>query len=247
MPEGASNSKRPPKRFEPKGLAIIFEDKELLVVDKVSGLLTVGTDKEKENTAYSLLNKYVKKGNLKSPNRVYIVHRLDRDTSGLIVFAKTDRAKNFLQEEWQGFEKKYFAVVCGVSLKKEDVITTYLTENTVYKVYSTEDAKLGKLAMTGYKVLQESKICSLLEVDLLTGRKNQIRAHFSERGFPLVGDNKYGNKEPGINRLALHSAHLTLIHPTTKQEMVFKSEMPKYFKFLLSRRAVNNQGAQRAT
>jgi 23S rRNA-/tRNA-specific pseudouridylate synthase len=142
-----------PKRFHPKGLSILYEDNAILVVDKISGLLTVGTAKVREKTAHFLLNTYVKKGNHKSRNRIFIVHRLDRDTSGVIIFAKNENAKRFLQDEWHGFTKKYSAVVHGSLPEKEGVITSYLAENLAHKMYSVNDPEKGKLAKTGFKVI----------------------------------------------------------------------------------------------
>ena len=234
MQESHKNFKRPPKRYHPRGLSILYEDRDILVVDKMSGLLTVANDKERENTAYYLLNKYVRKGNQKSRNRVFIVHRLDRDTSGIIVLAKSENAKRYLQEEWHGFKKKYYAVVHGALREKEGVISSYLVENRVHKMYSVNDPEKGKLAKTGYKVLRESKKYSLLEIDLLTGRKNQIRVHFSEKGCPVAGDKKYGEKEKDIKRLALHAASIIILHPHTKKKMTFETRVPAYFKSLVN-------------
>ena len=234
MRESQKNFKSPPKRFQPRGLAILYEDHDILVVDKVSGLLTVSNEKVKENTAYYRLNKYVRKGNQKSRNRIFIVHRLDRDASGVIVFAKNENAKRYLQEEWQQFKKKYYAVVHGTLPKKGGVITSYLIENRVHKMYSVDDSRKGKLAKTGYKVIRESKKYSLLEIDLLTGRKNQIRVHFSEKGNPIVGDKIYGEKEKSIKRLTLHAASITILHPYTKEKMTFEAEVPAYFKSLVN-------------
>jgi len=225
--------KSPPKRYQPKGLSILYEDHDILVVDKTSGLLTITTDKVKENTAYYLLNEYVRKGNRKSKNRIFIVHRLDRDTSGVIVFAKTENAKRYLQDEWQNVNKKYYAVVHGTLPKKEDVIISYLAENSIHKMYSVDDPKKGKLAQTGYKVLRESDKYSLLEIDLLTGKKNQIRVHFAEKGCPVAGDKKYGKKEKGIKRLTLHAFSITILHPYTKEKMTFEAKVPAYFNSLV--------------
>lgn len=224
-----------PKRFHPKGLDIIYEDRDILVVDKVSGLLTVGNEKIKEKTAYYLLNNYVRKGNQKSRNRVFIVHRLDRDTSGIIVFAKSQTVKCYLQKEWPNFKKKYNAVIHGVLKEKEGVISSYLAENRVHKMYSVDNPKEGKLSKTGYKVIKESKEYSLLEIDLITGRKNQIRVHFSDKGHHIVGDKKYGIKEKGIKRLALHAASISIQHPHTKEKMVFKTNIPRYFKTFVNK------------
>ena len=199
----------------------------------MSGLLTVSNEKVKENTAYYLLNDYVRKGNQKSRKRIFIVHRLDRDTSGIIVFAKNENAKRYLQEEWQGFQKKYYAVVHGTLPEKEGVITSFLAENRVHKMYSIADPKKGKLAKTGYKVLRESTKYSLLEIDLLTGRKNQIRVHLADKGYPVVGDKKYGVKEKGIKRLTLHAASITIVHPYSKEKMTFTTKVPAYFESLI--------------
>jgi len=226
--------KSPPKRFQPRGLSILYEDQDILVVDKISGLLTVSTAKIRENTAYFLLNTYVRKGNQKSRNRIFIVHRLDRDTSGLIVFAKNEVGKRYLQKEWRGFNKKYYAVIQGNLATKEGIITSYLVENRAHKMYSVTDPQKGKLAKTGYKVLKESKKFSLLEIELLTGRKNQIRVHFSEKNTPIAGDNIYGEKDKRIKRLALHAASLTILHPGTKERMTFNTPIPVYFNTLLN-------------
>ena len=234
MRESRKNFKIPPKRYQPKGLSILYEDREILVVDKMNGLLTVRNDKVRENTAYYLLNTYVRKGNQKSRNRVFIVHRLDRDTSGIIIFAKNENAKRYLQENWQGYEKKYYAVVHGTLPMKKGVLISYLAENSAHKMYSVDDPKKGKLAKTGYKVLRKSKMYSLLEVDLLTGRKNQIRVHFSEKGCPVAGDKKYGEKKKGIKRLTLHAASITIVHPYTKRKMTFKTKIPAYFELLVN-------------
>jgi len=227
--------KRPPQKYQPEGLTILYEDHDIVVVDKRSGLLTMSTATIRENTAYFRLTSYVRKGNCKSRNRVFIVHRLDRDTSGVIVFAKNVHVKLALQKAWHEFEKQYIAVVHGALPEKEGVITSYLAENSVHKMFSIDNPKKGLFAKTGFKVVKESKSYSLLDIELLTGRKNQIRVHLSEKGFPVVGDKKYGKQDKGIKRLALHAASLTLVHPETKEKMVFKAKAPTYFKTLLTR------------
>ncbi|MBU0945311.1 MAG: RNA pseudouridine synthase [Proteobacteria bacterium] len=236
MRESQKKFKSPPKRYQPRGLSILYEDHDILVVDKVNGLLTVGTEKEKENTAYYRLTDYVRKGIQKSKNRIFIVHRLDRDTSGILVFAKNEKAKHYLQEEWPKFKKKYYAVVHGTLEEKEGIIASYLAENSIHKMYSVADPAKGKLAQTGYKVLRESKEFSLLEIDLLTGRKNQIRVHFAEKGCPVAGDKLYGGKEKakGIKRLALHAFSITFSHPHSKEELSFETKIPPYFNALLT-------------
>ncbi|MBI9031634.1 RNA pseudouridine synthase [bacterium] len=223
------------KKHQPRGLNILYEDKDIIVVDKMSGLLTISTDSIKDNTAYYRLNHYVRKGNQKSRNQVFIVHRLDRDTSGLLVFAKSETAKRFLQDEWHKFSKTYSAVICGTLVEKEGIISSYLTENSAHRVYSVNDSSKGKFAKTGYKVLRESAKYSLLEIALFTGRKNQIRVHFAEKGFPLAGDKIYGIKDDGAKRLMLHASTLTILHPFSKVEMTFKAEIPASFNSLLGR------------
>jgi tRNA pseudouridine32 synthase/23S rRNA pseudouridine746 synthase/23S rRNA pseudouridine1911/1915/1917 synthase len=227
------NQKRSLNKHQPKGLTIVYEDRDILVIDKMPGLLTMGTEREKEKTAYFLLNEYVKRGNVRSRDRIFIVHRLDRETSGILIFAKNDRTKYYLQDRWKEFNKKYFAVVHGKLPDKEGVITSYLNENAAFRVYSVNDPEKGKFAKTGYKVIKESDEFSLLEITLFTGRKNQIRVHFSENGTPVVGDKVYGNANKGFKRLALHSASLDIIHPYTNKEMKFETGIPNYFKFLV--------------
>ncbi len=225
--------KRPPRRYQPKGLSILYEDRDILVVNKVSGLLTVSDEKAGDNTAYYRLTDYVRKGNPKSRRRIFIVHRLDKGASGVIVFAKNENAQQHLQKEWGTFQKRYYALVHGTLRKKEGVITSYLAENRVHKMYSSRDHGKGRLARTGYKVLRESARYSLLEIDLLTGRKNQIRVHLADEGCPVAGDTKYGAKKKGIKRLTLHSASLTLVHPHSKEAMTFTTPVPAYFRSLM--------------
>lgn len=221
-------------KHQPKGLTVLYEDQDIIVVDKSSGLLTMGTDSEKEKTAYFLLNDYVKKGNSRSRNRVFIVHRLDRDTSGTIVFAKNEKAKLFLQGNWAHFSKTYFAVVHGVLKNKHGIIESYLAENKANKVFSVKNPNDGKYSKTEYTVLKETSKFSLLEIKLHTGTKNQIRVHFSENNHPIVGDKAYGIHEKGILRLALHAAILEIAHPFTHKIMRFETPMPAYFNVLMS-------------
>ncbi|MBU0484273.1 MAG: RluA family pseudouridine synthase [Proteobacteria bacterium] len=228
-------SNRPAKKHQPGGLAILHEDKDIIVVVKPVGLLTIGTDREKLRTAHYLLNDYVRKGNAKSRNRVYVVHRLDQDTSGILLFAKSEAAKKFLQENWETTEKHYLAIVHGRLTPKEGTISSYLTENSALKVYSTMDVGKGKLSHTAYIVLQESKGLSLVDVHLITGRKHQIRVHFAEKGHPVVGDRKYGSGADGSKRLALHARSLSFTHPYSGRVMTFDSGIPADFGRLLGR------------
>src|SRR5512135_508840 len=182
------NISRPDNRHFPKGVSILYEDNDILVVVKPPGLLTMGTERDKTRTLYAMLTAYVRKGYPKSPKRIFIVHRLDRDTSGIVIFAKSMEAKLRLQGRWEETEKKYIAVVHGRCEKKEATISTYLAENKAHVVYSTADPAKGKLSHTAYRVLRETKECSLLEVNLLTGRKHQIRVHLASIGHPVMGD-----------------------------------------------------------
>ena len=211
------------------GLAILYEDRELLAIDKPAGLLTMATDKERERTAYWLATDYVRRGFAGSRHRVFIVHRLDRDTSGVLVFAKTPAAKNALQDHWDEVEKTYVAVAHGLFAEPEGTISSYLAENRAQVVYSTTDPALGKLSHTAYRVVREINGLSLLEIRLLTGRKNQIRVHLADRGHPVLGDGKYGRPDDGCKRLALHARRLTLKHPSTGQRLTFEAPVPPHF------------------
>jgi RluA family pseudouridine synthase len=233
MPEKETPHSNKPAKHQPRGLTILYEDPDIIVVDKMAGLLTMGTDCAKENTAYFRLNEYVKKGNPRSRNRIFIVHRLDRDTSGLLVFAKHEKAKHFLQDNWERFDKRYYAVVHGILKQKKGMISSFLVENNCFRVYSVSDPAKGKFAQTGYEVVKESAKHSLLEVKLFTGRKNQIRVHLSEMGHPVVGDKVYGDPDKCAKRMALHSASLKIFHPYTNKEMTFETEIPGFFKTLV--------------
>ena len=213
-----------------KNIDIIYEDKDIIVINKPSGLLTVATEKEKNKTAYHLVMEYLKKKN--KNNRIFIIHRLDKDTSGIIMFAKNERAKHLYQDNWNDIVKKrcYYAVIAGKMERKEGTIKSYLKENG-NMVYSVKD-RSGKLAITEYKVLKERKNISLLDINLKTGRKNQIRVHMKENKTPILGDLKYGEKSKLINRLALHAYKLELVNPVTKKLLTFEINMPNEFKML---------------
>jgi len=213
-----------------KNIDIIYEDKDIIVINKPSGLLTVATEKEKNKTAYHLVMEYLKKKN--KNNRIFVIHRLDKDTSGIIMFAKNERAKHLYQDNWNDIVKKrcYYAVIDGKMENKEGTIKSYLKENG-NMVYSVKD-RSGKLAITEYKVLKERKNISLLDINLKTGRKNQIRVHMKENKTPILGDLKYGEKSKLINRLALHAYKLELVNPVTKKLLTFEINMPNEFKML---------------
>lgn len=217
-----------------KGVNIIFEDNDILVVEKECGLLSVSTEKNKnERTAYKILMDYVKS---KNPNeRVYIVHRLDKDTSGVMLFAKNEKIKNMLQENWNEIVRKreYAVLVEGVLKEKQGTIKSYLKENRAFVTYSTDDEKNGKLAITNYKVVKEKRGYTYLLASLETGRKNQIRVHMSDIGHPVVGDKKYGSKSNNLKRLGLHALNLKFVHPVTKKVVSFESSLPEEFKRII--------------
>ena len=223
----------PGDRFLPLGLEILYEDRDILVVDKPAGLLSIATDKDRERTAYFILTDYVRKGSAKSRNRVFIVHRLDRETSGILIFARTEAAKFRLQAGWDQTRKQYLAVVQGKMEKRADTITTYLAENIAHVVYSTANPARGKLSHTAYRVLKETEACTLLEVDLLTGRKHQIRVHLADIGHPIVGDRKYGQKKAPHSRLALHARSISFEHPFSGKPLRLETETPGYFNTLV--------------
>lgn len=223
----------PGNRHFRKGVSILYEDSDILVAVKPSGLLTMGTERDKSRTLYAMLTAYVRKGYSRSPKRIFIVHRLDRDTSGIVIFAKSMEAKLRLQGRWEETEKEYIVVVHGRCEKKEATISTYLAENKAQVVYSTTDSTKGKLSHTAYRVLQETKEFSLLEVNLLTGRKHQIRVHLAEIGHPVVGDEKYGERKKAYNRLALHAKSISFTHPISGKRHTFDTGFPEYFNKLV--------------
>ena len=217
----------------PHGLEILYEDSDLLVVNKPAGLLTVKTAAEKIRTVHYILTDYVRKGNPKSRNRVFTVHRLDQWTSGVLIFAKSEEVKDSLQARWKETKKTYLAAVHGQLTAKEGVIASYLAENARHVVYSTPDATKGKAARTAYKVLKEKGPFSLLEIHLLTGRKNQIRVHMADQGHPVVGDRKYGDNKDGFSRLALHSRSICFPHPVRDELITVEAKVPSCFRKLV--------------
>lgn len=217
------------KVFNNRRLKIVYEDDDIIVVEKGYGLLSMGNDKKPDNTAYSILRDYVKWTN--PLNKIFIVHRLDRDTSGLMMFAKSMEAKEKMQHNWNNMvlNRVYVAVVEGEPAEKEGTVKSYLVENSRYEVYSTDDTKKGQLAVTRYRTIQTNGKYSLLELELDTGRKNQIRVHMHDLGHPISGDTKYGAEKSPLHRLALHAKTLRFIHPITRQIMDFSSRVPGGF------------------
>ncbi|CCK78386.1 RluA family pseudouridine synthase [Desulfobacula toluolica] len=214
-------------RYVPAGISILYEDQDIIVIDKSSGLLSVKAKYEKEKTAHQLLINYVRKGNPRAKVNLFVVHRLDRETSGVLVFAKSFKIREKFANQWDNVEKKYLAIVHGNLAKKNGIIESYLAEGDDYMMRSVENPEEGKFAKTKYKVKNESKNYSILEIDLLTGKKNQIRVHLSELGHPIVGDLKYGENERG--RLALHAFSIKFKHPFNNQEMKFETKIPEFF------------------
>lgn len=214
-------------------LNIIYEDDNLIVVDKPYGLLSISTDKEKEYTMYHMVSKYVKQKN--KSNKIFIVHRLDKDTSGIILFAKNEKIKKMLQENWNEkvIERYYYAVVHGNIPKGNYQIKSYLKENNNFIVHSTDNKHIGKFAITNYSVIKNNNKYSLLDIDIKTGRKNQIRVHLSENKHPIVGDKKYGKDDKHYKRLYLHAYKLKIINPKTNEVLEFKTNMPLEFKKIM--------------
>ncbi len=206
---------------------IEYEDEDVMVVDKPSGLLTVSTESEKEYTLYFAVTAYVR--TVQKTSRVFIVHRLDRDTSGLLVLAKNMQAKLFLQSNWDQAVKEYTAVVEGRPRSTEGTIRSSLAEDKFRRVYKTGE-KGAKESITHYRVIKSNGSYSLLELSLGTGRKNQIRVHLADEGTPVAGDYKYGAATDPIGRMALHASFLSFPHPTNVEKtLAFKSPEPSDF------------------
>lgn len=210
------------------GLKLLYEDDDIIVVDKPPGLLTIATDKEKERTAYRVLMDHVQQNDPAS--RVFIVHRLDKETSGIMMFAKTESVKHELQDNWTEVvsERSYVAVVEGNVAREQGSVETWLKETSTQLMYVSARG-VGDHAITHYQVLQRTKQYSLLRVKLQTGRKNQIRVHLQHIGHSVAGDKRYGAKTNPLGRLALHAQILALIHPVTKRELRFATAIPSSF------------------
>ena len=219
--------------FKNQRLELVYEDDDILVVNKGYGLLSMGTDRVKEGTVYSLMRAYVKTHDPRK--HVFIIHRLDRDTSGLMMLAKSVEAKDALQHNWNNMvlSRKYVAVLEGELESDEGVVKSYLAENSKFEVYSTNNPNEGQLAITNYKVIRRGRGMTLVEVELDTGRKNQIRVHMKDVGHPIVGDRKYGAKPSPIHRLALHAQTLRFVHPITRKDMKFETPIPAKFRGLV--------------
>ena len=207
-------------------LDILYEDKDIIVVNKLYNLLTISTEKEKNKTLYNMVSSYVKESG--KSNKIFVIHRLDKDTSGIVMFAKNENIKMLYQDRWNEIVKErcYYAVVEGIMKEKEKTIKSYLIEDKNLIVHSTNN-KNGKLAITNYKVIKEKDNLSLLDINILTGRKNQIRVHMRENNTPILGDTKYGKGKE--KRMYLHAYKLKLINPKTKKLITFKTNIPEEF------------------
>lgn len=223
-------SKRRITKRERKDLPILFEDQDIIAIDKPSGLLSVATEREKGKTAYRMVSDYLTQKDKKS--RAFVVHRLDEDTSGVLIFAKNIETREALQNHWQEIVTKryYYAVVEGEMEKKEDTLRDYLAQDNFQLIYVTKNKTKGKLAITSYKTIKEKADFSLLDVALDSGRKNQIRVQLGNIGHYIVGDDKYGEPADPLKRLGLHAYELAFTNPLNGKEYDIKSNMPVEFK-----------------
>lgn len=211
------------------GIQIVFEDNDIIVINKEVGVLSMSTESRQDDTAYSILSRYVKMQNRE--NKIYIVHRLDRDTSGIMMFAKNVKAKETMQANWQHAveERTYIAVVEGCVEQKTGTIESWLRESKALIVHSSQTPGNGLHAITHFKTLKSNKYFSLLAVELETGRKNQIRVHAQAIGHSVIGDKKYGSKQNPIGRLGLHAQILAFKHPVSGENLRFETAIPRKF------------------
>lgn len=228
------NTSREFQTFSNPRLKIMYEDDDIIVVYKGYGLLSMGTDRKQEGTAYWLLRDYVKR---KDPrNKIFIVHRLDQHTSGLMMFAKTQQAKDTMQHNWNNMvlERRYVAIVENGPLDPpEGTVESYLAENSAHEVYSTQNPAEGQHAITRYRTIKSRGQYSMVELRLETGRKNQIRVHMKDLGHPIAGDRRYGALTSPAHRLCLHALTLRFVHPVTRRDMNFSSAVPSAFEKLV--------------
>ena len=223
------------ERFYSKWLKVVYEDKYLVVIDKKEGLLTNSPTKE-QDTAQSILNQYFTASQQRC--RAHTIHRLDRDTSGLILFAKDKKIAMSFEENWKEkvYDRRYVAVVEGRLEPREGTVESWLKDNKMFVTYSSPTDNGGKYAITHYQVLVSNNRYSLVDFHLETGRKNQIRVHAQDLGHPIVGDEKYGSTDNSLGRLCLHAYRLCFIHPVTGKEHEFETPFPKVFEKLFLQR-----------
>lgn len=225
--------KKIPQKYQPRGFQILHEDLDVIVGNKAPGILSVAAQWETTNTVHNLLNQYVRKGNPRSNKVVYVVHRIDQATSGILIFAKSEAVQQYLKNDWKATTKTYYAIVHGHLAKKSGTISSFLSEDEDYMMHSSQDAQDGKLAVTEYMVLEEAPKYSLVKINLVTGKKNQIRVHMAGEGHPVVGDEKYGKSLSTFKDLRLHSAEIEFTHPHSKKRLHFKAPVPNYFRSLV--------------
>ena len=229
-------SNSPIRKKTRSNLPILYEDNDFIVINKPSKLLSVPSDNEKGSTAFRMVNDYLQQKD--KHNRAFIVHRLDEDTSGVLMFAKNDKMARALTDgdNWNNLVKKrgYYAIVEGTLENKEGTIRSYLKKNSQNMMYSSKKKGDGQLAITDYKVIKENQKYTLVDVDIKTGRKNQIRVHFGDLGHFIIGDDKYGEPSNPIKRLGLHAYELDIIHPFTRKPMKFKAPIPSEFSNLFN-------------
>lgn len=219
-------------KFNNPQVKVLFEDKWMVVIEKASGLLSVANDTAREKNAYHIMKDYVRHDNPDA--ELYVCHRLDQYTSGILVFAKDEALMNEMRSNWDFYvkERKYVCVTESIPPRKEDTIESLLTQNEHLRVHSTNDETVGRLAVTHYKVIQTRGRYALVDVEIFTGKKNQIRVHMSEMGCPIAGDVKYGAETNPARRLMLHNYRLTFVHPVSGETMRFTLPMPSVFRKL---------------
>lgn len=221
--------KPPPRRHRPRGVEILYDDRDLYVVDKAPGVLTHGTRRDEAATVENAMTDYYRKGDARSRKHVFLVHRLDRETSGVLLLAKTFEAQQALKDGWPSTEKLYLAAVRGHLPERCGVFSSYLAEDEDLYVSSVNDPSRGKFSQTAYTVIGETGGLSFVKIRLLSGRKNQIRVQFSEHGLPVVGDTKYGRDDPFRQRLCLHAKSIAFNHPHSGKRMLFDTPIPEVF------------------
>lgn len=220
--------------FSHPRVKLVYEDNDIIVVDKGYGVLSTAAGRPNDDTVYNIIKKYARGFSDKA--NVYVVHRLDRDTSGLMVLTRTKQARDKLIDNWNNMvvERKYIAIVEGKVAQHEGSIKSYLAENPdTFEMYSTDDKKVGRLAVTRYRVVEQGRKFAMVELEIKTGRKNQIRVHMYDMGNPVSGDRKYGGHPSPINRVALHATVLSFVHPTLEKVVTFNSPVPENFKKMI--------------
>jgi len=219
----------------PDDLDILYEDEHLIVINKKANLLTIGTEKEREETAHAYLSSYIK--TQKADNKIFIAHRLDKRASGILVFARSEEVKKKLQAQFEkhDIDRAYIAIVEGRVKNESGTVQNYLAENRAYKVYVTDDERAGKLAITNYRVEKRTAGYTWLEITTQTGRKHQIRVHLAGLGHPVIGDKEYGSKKNPLQRLGLHASHLGFVHPILGKKMAFEVDAPPAFRKMFAR------------